>query len=230
MRESGAGRGPLGDYAVVFVQGNPSRSSPGQPDPWYEYYDPCNDAHVAKQDGLVRPALLDCDLSGSARWNSWKPRDTFARAAKSGTSNVLIVGEKHLRKRELGACCNKQATDGSYLYADDNWRQFNVARNIRHRFGRGPRDDGAGTDPANGVGFGSYHSAGVQFVRADGSLTRLHRDTDLQIRVYLGLANKDDLTPEFDATAIKKRLEAEQLRSNKFSNRTKRVAPVEAAS
>jgi hypothetical protein len=115
------------------------------------------------------------------------------------------------RKRELGGCCNKQATDGSYLYADENWRQFNVTRNIRHCFGRGPRDDGAGTDPAIGVGFGSYHSAGVQFARADGSVTRLHRDTDLQVRVYLGLADKDDLTPEFDPAAIKTRLEAEPL-------------------
>ena len=61
------------------------------------------------------------------------------------------------------------------------------------------------------IGFGSYHSAGVQFVRADGSVTRLHRDTDLQIRVYLGMADKDDLIPEFDPAAIRTRLEAEPL-------------------
>lgn len=212
--DSGGQRGPLGDYAVVFLCSdidsngnarqrecgniNNSRNSNVKENGWWSHHNVTNGNHMRRQKGAIRGALYNRSASGDARWRGWKPRDTMARMGTDGTSNTLIVGEKHIRSTEIGTtCCNSNNNDGSYWFTEGSWREYQVARNIHLSFGRGPNDNnnnGPDTDPARGVGFGSWHSGNViQFLRGDGSVSKLNANIPVTIKIRLGHAN-DGLT------------------------------------
>jgi len=137
-----------------------------------------------------------------------------------GTSNVFIVGEKHVRNDEFGRCCNGSFNDGSYLMTDGSWKEYNVARNIRLRFARGPKDTGRPADGwplggyisdgvargtrtqnsrqvARSLGFGSWHPGVCQFVRADGSVTPVAVEISQSVRRFLGHAQDGNPVPQF---------------------------------
>jgi len=212
---SGRNGGPLGDYAVVFIcsdidhRGVPIRRQCSQistggrnrnesrtyENGWWGHYEPANNNHINKQKGAIRNAVVNTQYSWGdrRRYEQWKPRDTFARMS-DGTSNTLLAGEKHLRSDEIGQCCNGNRADGPYFHSDGSWREYFTARNIHLVFGRGPNDKGGGTDPARGIGFGSWHSGNIiQFLRGDGSVTKLNSNTPRTVRIRLGHAN-DGLT------------------------------------
>jgi hypothetical protein len=117
-----------------------------------------------------------CGISGRPNAQDYiaaKPRDTFSRIT-DGLSNTLLVGEKHVRVNELGDM-NNSATrqDGTYLYSDSNWREYNVARQIRLVLGKGPNDQTANNNspaPSTTYGFGSWHPGICLFAVADGSV------------------------------------------------------------
>lgn len=212
--DGGGQRGPLGDYSVVFVcadidrNGNPrqrecgninnSRNSNARESGWWGHHNVANANNQRKQKGAIRGALYNRNASGDDRWRGWKPRDTMARMASDGTSNTLIVGEKHIRSTEIGTnCCGSNNNDGSYWFTEGSWREYQVARNIFLSFGRGPNDNpnnGGNTDPARGIGFGSWHSGNIiQFLRGDGSVAKLNANTPTTVKHRLGHAN-DGLT------------------------------------
>lgn len=177
-------RGPTGDYAAVFLDGDlndagqPVNSSNavlnvGTGNDWWNHYEACDNTHVERQKASLRLATADCTLSGDDRFKVWKPRDSFARIT-DGTSNTFLIGEKHLRNSELSKYqSNGNNQDGTWMFDAGGWREYSVSRNIRLNFGKGPNDklNGTGKAPDSTFGFGSWHSGGVvQFVRGDGSV------------------------------------------------------------
>jgi hypothetical protein len=194
MKDSGSQRGPLADYAVVFIYR--SWGDNAAEDNWWNHYEPCDNNHVNAQKGAIRAAQADCSLSGNARYATSRGRDSMARIT-DGTSNTLIVGEKHIRNDEFGQCCSEADADGSYLFSDGSWREYQVAANLRLRFGKGPQDNGNGADPARDVGFGSYHPGTIQFLAADGSVKGISQTVSESIRRKLGDAGDGQVIEDY---------------------------------
>ena len=195
--------GPLGDYAVVFLDQDHQRMIPNSiPDPdvspktgWHLHQNPCDSAEVNRQFGAIRLAVIDCEDSTAPDYSKWKPRDTFARMT-DGTANTMIVGEKLLRNGELGKySATQDDQDGVYWFTSKTGgRNYNVARNIGFaleydgNYKRFRRGDKPASGPHADFGFGSDHQGGVQFLRADGSVTVLGINTDLQLLRRFGHA------------------------------------------
>ena len=141
---SGAENGPVTDYAaVVHLQhsGSGSRS-------WYRYYytglggdQGGSGESISNYNGPLRVANItlmtsteDADKNVAA---TWTPRDSFSYWS-DGTSNQLVIGEKHIPKKNLGVCsggmtpfdCNYYSvrTDGGGQGGD---RSFAIARPIQ---------------------------------------------------------------------------------------------------
>jgi prepilin-type N-terminal cleavage/methylation domain-containing protein len=206
IRTGGTQRGPLGDYAVVFLFREVTDATNSE-DNWWAHYNSSNQADADRQKGAIRTARVDTSLAAGTRAKSWRPRDTMARMV-DGTSNTFIVGEKHVHARGFGLCCGGGPTnsDGSYMLSDNNWREYQVARNIRHRIALGPLDDGnpangfppggtglhphsggnEGGAPARGIGFGSSHPGVCNFLRGDGSVNSVDITIPEIVRRYLG--------------------------------------------
>jgi prepilin-type N-terminal cleavage/methylation domain-containing protein len=197
-RDSGAQRGPLGDYAVVFIQTN----YPWSPDPtntseesWWGHYNPCSTTDVGRQKGAITlPILDDCsNPSWTVRAQRPRPRDTFARIL-DGTSNTLLAGEKHVRITELKSCCGGGNTDGSYLFDDGSWREYQVSRSLFRKIATGPHDQGPTSPPfgatqqnaARGFGFGSWHPGICQFVACDGAVAAVADVVSKDVQRALG--------------------------------------------
>jgi len=100
--------GPISDY--VFVLSMYLASPPGS----FGF-----DAHsymywqvdfpmrsVGSQFGPFRVANISGDPKVSASYAGWSPRDTFSRLS-DGTSNQLMLGEKHINPANLGRCGNQ---------------------------------------------------------------------------------------------------------------------------
>ncbi len=174
FKNGGSQRGPLGDYAVVFVYRDFGSSD--SEDSWWGHHNGTNGDHT-RQKGAITTGRAPSAGNAAAAVG----RHSMARIT-DGTSNTMIVGEKHIRNDELGQCCNEGDNDGSWTFTDGSWRENQVAANMRHRFGRGPQDNGNGADPARDVGFGSWHPGTIQFLAADGSVRGLAITTSTNIR------------------------------------------------
>ncbi|WP_166822994.1 DUF1559 family PulG-like putative transporter [Thalassoroseus pseudoceratinae] len=183
-KDTGSQRGPLGDYAVVFLYREVDDNTNSE-DSWWGHYDPCSGSHVNRQKGAIRVSkATDCS-NDNRKAETWKVRAAF-RDITDGLTNTAIVGEKHISADEIGRCCNENHTDGSWAFSAGSWREYQVARNIRHRFGKGANDDGNGADPARDVGFGSWHPGVCHFLLGDGSVRGLSDNVPELIRRQLG--------------------------------------------
>lgn len=186
FRDSGTGAGPLGDYAAVFVLGDPDANgnfSQTVTD-WWNHYNPCDTAHVARQKGALEVAQVNCGESNADfRARGARPRSGFERM-RDGTSNTFVLGEKHVRANEFGKCCQSGQTDGTYLLQNGGWREYLVARNAQLRLGKGPNDNAG--NPDNTFGFGSYHPGVCHFLRGDGSVTSVSNNISHNVLSRLG--------------------------------------------
>ncbi len=184
--EGGTGNGPLGDYAAVFVLGDPDANgnfSQAVGD-WWNHYNPCDTSHVARQKGALEVAQVNCgEANIDIRSRNARPRSGFERM-RDGTSNTFVLGEKHVRANEFGKCCAGGQTDGTYLLQNGGWREYLVARNIQLRFGKGPSDNAG--NPDNTFGFGSYHPGVCHFLRGDGSVASVSNNVSHNIVSRLG--------------------------------------------
>lgn len=189
--------GPTSDYAVVFLDGDLNTAgqalngstvlSVGNGNSWWTHYDACNTGHVATQRGAIRVAYVD-GCGGTVNYQSWKPRDSFARIT-DGTSNTILVGEKHIRNGELNRSdSGSDKRDDQWLYEANSWREYCLARNIRLNIGKGPNDrvNKFGTGPDKQFGFGSWHSGVAQFLKGDGSVHAVSWNVDEATRNRLG--------------------------------------------
>jgi hypothetical protein len=145
------------DYAAAVhfqISGSPASTSP-----YRYYYTGLGGDHGDKPDGwsvyngplrVSRLTLVSPDHSGNDRnvASSWDPADNFGYWS-DGTSNQLVIGEKHIPKRNIGHCISgRRPFDCNYysVRTDDNGgggRTFAVARAVQS----------ANTTPADGAGW-----------------------------------------------------------------------------
>lgn len=193
--------GPVGDYSIVFLDSDitdanassgtlPSTWTPPAVTSWGTHMDPCQLTQVDLQKGAIRLAtgITNCPGPATADFAAWRPRDTFARIT-DGTSNTFIVGEKHLRVKEVNKYASAPSQqDGVFLCEATNGREFAITRNIRLAIGKGASTFLTPTTigPGDSYGFGSWHSGVTNFLRADGSVHSVPFNTDAIVLVKLG--------------------------------------------
>ncbi|MDR2704157.1 MAG: DUF1559 domain-containing protein [Planctomycetaceae bacterium] len=189
--------GPRSDYGVVMTLRVASSSSASYGENHFsagdvtQYQDHFGPIRVAQQRTLYLPS-------------SWYPRDTMAWWS-DGTSNQILVGERHIALESFGKCTslagtddNKRRSDCSYLVTGYN--HFSVASNIRVKAtmassesDSNPNTWSAGNPlrrPEDFVrsidnGFGSWHPGICQFTMGDGSVRSITVTTPLKFIAML---------------------------------------------
>jgi prepilin-type N-terminal cleavage/methylation domain-containing protein len=179
--------GPLSDYAVVMWYSQTVGDLNAAQGGWENSHHPCDPTHIDRVGSAFRVAVSQgCANTTSALTlaiiQQATPRDTLARLAVDGTSNTIIVGEKHIRQSELGQCCSgggQGTSDGSWMYWSANAAEkFTVGRSSRLAIAKGVRDYDTAANggkpvvtgsPAGNFGFGSWHPGICHFAMGDGS-------------------------------------------------------------
>ena len=210
--------GPQTDYAIVAIGVN----IPGGDGFWWG----CDGVygHAAYRDaqrGPLRPAKLPTVASATspsgyelsaANGNGWRPRDTFSWWA-DGTSNQIVLGEKHIPLGKLGMCEGPRSGDPDWYYHGDcgyfrtggrctaPWaRSFRLGFNGNFTSPSGRSlplasagDYKAGTRdyaPMQEYGFGSYHTSVCNFLLGDGSVQAIGVTTpEFPILTALSITN-----------------------------------------
>ncbi|MGL4594141.1 MAG: DUF1559 domain-containing protein [Thermoguttaceae bacterium] len=186
--------GPCGDYAaVVRVRGT------DQPN-WYVHYDSTGVNAVQIHFGPLRVAVNH----NPASVDNNSLRDTMSWWS-DGTSNQIVVGEKHIPNDRLNKCGTFWINQGDCsILQQSNRNSMSAARQIHEtvRMAKGPNDFVyTGTDdnsaeaknhtPVNDYGFGSYHPAICQFVFGDGSVRGISNDVPID-PILCSLADVSD--------------------------------------
>ena len=182
--------GPQGDYAAVVHIYNRSNVTPNPPgvDLWHPRW--VRTQHDPYMFGPLRVAMW----SGTTA-STWMPRVSMSWWS-DGTSNQVVIGEKHINLGVVGQCpqgtdwgaTNANAAnaiplgDCSYLMAGDNSQNYSTSRSLM-RSNQQPQLLRRPTDPSLGGGdvphsFGSWHPGICQFVVGDGSIHSLSITTD----------------------------------------------------
>ena len=210
----GNARGPSGDYAVAFMQGqgfDKNADFSSTEDSWWGHHDSNNQGGIDRQKGLIKTGnTVGLPNDGGVQGHTGRRREqakfteNFA-SATDGTSNTLIVGEKFWTQQELsrGGNANHNNCDKSIFVQDGGWREYMVARNVRLPFKTGlhldgpgdwPEDNPNGTGAARSTGFGSMHAGIVHFLMADGAVVALSETLDQEVRWALA-GRADNETP-----------------------------------
>lgn len=216
----GNGRGPTGDYAVVFMQGQGYDSNAdfsATENSWWGHHNSSNQGNINRQKGLIKTAnTVGLPNDGGVAGHNGRRREQgkFTEdlsSATDGTSNTLIVGEKFWTQQELtrGGNANHNNTDKSIFVQDGGWREYMVTRNIRFPFKTGLHLDGPGgggawsedipdaTGAARATGFGSLHQGLVHFLLADGAVVGLGENLDQEVKWALAGAQDNESTDGF---------------------------------
>ncbi|MDR1963688.1 MAG: DUF1559 domain-containing protein [Planctomycetaceae bacterium] len=203
--------GPLGDYAAVCISDSSTSRC------WFQHS--LMNSHYTGHRSPLRLALLERLISSSDAANDFNqcvPRDTFAWW-QDGTSNQLVLGEKHIPSACLGLSKLGNSTgnvalqpyiaDQTYIISG-RWAA-GAARNIIPTNSKlSVATDFPPTDssPANPVspttvayrsgayGFGSWHPGICQFLIGDGSVRALSNTTHPE-NVLVPLADVCDGLP-----------------------------------
>jgi len=192
--------GPCIDYAVVMFVRNPDGRAVGNAlDGWWGYWwnhqDVNNTQHFLHHRGPVRVAVLSQGAT-----NITESRDTMAWWS-DGTSNQLVVGEKHVPENRLNVCGREWVRSGDCTFLTSNDRAQASFRQIHwsNRLARDPLDysdttpDAGNPDnsPVTGYGFGSYHPGVCQFLIGDGAVRSFSNTTPMD-PILCALAQVDD--------------------------------------
>ena len=206
--QEGAIAGPQSDYGMVFAATNP-REQDGDAHLWVRNTDPNDSRSIGYHRGPFRIANMGTDAAGNMNPAGWSIRDTFSWW-KDGTSNQLLVGEKHIPPGRLGRCqqggdlysAYQNSGDCSYL----TWRTDTVTGSQGRTLCAGLTNTGQpmtltpkkllGTndlpdEPAINSGFGSYHPGVCHFLVGDGSVHGLSTTASIE-QVLAWLAIVDD--------------------------------------
>jgi hypothetical protein len=180
--------GPLNDYAVPIVWDN-KRSGAGT---WWLHLNPCDIQHYEPVRSAFRAARVECN--GTTPRDDYaiahyRPRDNMARIqAVDGSSNSIIMGEKHIRAGEFGSCCSDDryvpGADGPYLYENSSM-YYTASRSARLPIANGPKDfDGQHPSrpqggPREHYGFGGWHPGVCLFLLGDGSVRPIQSNFEI---------------------------------------------------
>jgi prepilin-type N-terminal cleavage/methylation domain-containing protein len=205
-------QGPLADYYAVFTAHAGERSQEGGTgidtaggNNW--------DNHVfsaVTQDGPFRIGIISGFVNSAhtawtdtAEFNHWECRDNMAWW-QDGTTNQIILGEKHIPQSMLGKCgepapFDRKSCDCTYLYLNGHYPFIFLMGPTRDRnatftgnlpIARGSSHyDGDTNEWPFQMGFGSYHQGVCQFLYGDGSVSAKSVTTDPSILVKLACVN-----------------------------------------
>ncbi len=206
---TGNSRGPLGDYAAIVTVRHEGVTTASHRQWWQRLGQAAADSHC----GPFRQGLATFNTSDSDWLVSWKSRDGMSRWA-DGTSNMLIVAERHVPFIRLTQCanhagagnvaryqkdCSFLAAQGAELYFgfltspkkdENNYNGKELPRSIN--WGSGPTNKGGkdGTTDVNalfGYALGSYHPGGLNILLGDGSVRFIGNTTNTTLLVYLSI-------------------------------------------
>ncbi|MDR1269143.1 MAG: DUF1559 domain-containing protein [Planctomycetaceae bacterium] len=176
--------GPRGDYAFVlsFMRVQPNESGDGGDiaavQHYYKTWWPMRS--IESQHGPFRCAVL---MENNP--DNWLPRDNFSRMA-DGTSNQILVGEKHIHPDFFGECAvnvaaeHKKRSNCSFLTGGDPWlpavarivRIWNMDDTTRTNMGISLPYETTYMTYYNAK-FGSWHPGVSHFLLGDGSVLPL---------------------------------------------------------
>ena len=218
------------DYAIVTMYDSSLHSnSVGGTVDWGQFW--CNNwhnhhnpNHIHPHRGPFRvmlPSITTYPFDGSwANINevrSWKPRDTFAWW-QDGTSNQILLGEKHIPTTRLGICgtpmgdspptsansgdCGAQYQGSEFLQAIAATRSFalsfydngddfigNTVSAYYSVFPLARPNEHENGNAGQHYGFGSYHPVICQFLMGDGSVRSLSVTMPHSILFSLSIVN-----------------------------------------
>ncbi len=197
--------GPQGDYAIPY--GSDATGISGASGNWWDHYRPAHGGNHDANKGPFRPAILnepgiytginaDSTTEGNgARYSAWKVRDTMARWA-DGTSNQIIIGEKHIAQANLGVCEANSSARQRYsdcsIFVTGDWNSTASGRNFRTNNSNVIANDVDFRPSENAlnstsiIGFGSYHPGVCQFLFGDGTVDMLSCSLNPTILECLG--------------------------------------------
>ena len=191
--------GPLGDYAVVMwyhENNDPLDDALNNRTNWWNVHNVTDNNRMTDIYSAIRPAVTepeDPGVNDNEEINNWTPRDTFGWMV-DGTSNVFIVGEKHIAPQSLGKCCradtdgdnSRNGQDGSIYWWEGGWREYTVARHARSDVPLAPTLNfnskgtaGASDGAARRTAFGSWHRGTIHFLLGDGSVRGVSPNMDV---------------------------------------------------
>jgi type II secretory pathway pseudopilin PulG len=187
--------GPQGDYAVVMnIRESRYASSDWNYNIAYiSHTSPTSTNDIAMHYGPIRVGItLSPGVSG---WEAaWRPRDTMSWW-RDGTSNQIVVGEKHIHPDKLGKCffptneiMAQHSGDCSYLMSQASHGAAPYSRDVQYNGGltapmvREIRrmNDNAGSQGVTS-GFGSWHTGICNFLIGDGAVRALGVTTSTEI-------------------------------------------------
>jgi type II secretory pathway pseudopilin PulG len=196
--------GPLGDYAVPMICDTIQY--------WHLYYIANSANHYRLQYGPIRlPLVAEPDDGVLGAFNKWNVRDDMAYW-QDGTSNQLLLGEKHIPSGYLGFSKGNQdnadiAYSADMTYLSAGRYAVGAARNIKASIALCRPNDfmdnttqnalqptaTVGSDTSTGglYGFGSWHSGICNFLIGDGSVRGLPVTTSPD-KVLYPLTRVDD--------------------------------------
>jgi prepilin-type N-terminal cleavage/methylation domain-containing protein len=185
--------GPVADYAVPILR---FRRDTGRTPPWdttklywdwwAEHHDPVDSTYFAPFVGPFRSATTSATSTNSNdQAKKWSCRDSFSWW-QDGTSNQVIVGEKHVRQEELLVCGggSEEKFDCPYFYSAGSNRGYGTGRcaaGVYRVFARGTNDNPTPNNnqwgPMRVTAFGSAHPGIINFAFGDGSIRGLSTST-----------------------------------------------------
>jgi hypothetical protein len=185
--------GPLGDYAAVVCSNHTNTQW------WTQIYDPITHGNNINGPFRVANVILGYDIK------SWEPRDSMAWW-QDGTSNQIIVGEKHVPLGKAGGeePANRSG-ESSYLCFGGGWSSMGGIRPIvlsRNTAGvddiaaiRRPQEFADATsdiiflDSNRALSFGSWHAGICNFLLGDGSVRAISITTPTEILGAIAIVN-----------------------------------------
>jgi hypothetical protein len=189
--------GPVSDYACVILHSNITTLD----NTWVRHNNALDEANTRLQWGPLRVSRNPRGAPETV--DTMVPRDNIGYWA-DGTSNQIVVGEKHIPNGTMNICKVPWYKQGECSALAMNGRGAAGASRRVHpllRLATGPRDyvppDMNTTDnqddqsPYIGYGFGSYHPGVCHFLIGDGAVKSFSTSTSMP-NVLVPLANVSD--------------------------------------